>query len=150
MGKIKEVFGRNLRALRGAATQAEMAERLKLPLRNYQRLEAGEQYPRDSTLSTVSDILGVEESSLFQAELPEKLGPDIGSLLSGLSRIRPDLLVRIVALDNIEIERALDFPQNLLARLAAVDDRERAAAFEGLDLELPPLPEARKQNQNPV
>lgn len=65
LGTLEEVFAHNLRTLRGALTQAEMAERAGVPLRSYQKMESAEVVPHADTRKMLASNLGVSEPSPF-------------------------------------------------------------------------------------
>jgi transcriptional regulator with XRE-family HTH domain len=62
---LEQVFAYNLRILRGGLTQADMAERLGVPLRTYQKFEAASVIPQAETRRSLASKLGVPETRLF-------------------------------------------------------------------------------------
>lgn len=57
---------------RAGLTQREMAERLKIDLRTYQRIEAGETPGSIRVWDTLEDLFGIHQRQLRQMEKPEK------------------------------------------------------------------------------
>lgn len=62
---IKQIFHRNLRALRGERTQAEIAEAARIPYRTYVESERSV-IPQGPTLAAIAKVYGVSEVALFQ------------------------------------------------------------------------------------
>jgi transcriptional regulator with XRE-family HTH domain len=52
-------------------TQDEVAKRIKVSLRQYQRIEAGESFPRESTLVLLEDLFQVPHRILFAKTVDE-------------------------------------------------------------------------------
>lgn len=65
MKTLEEVFKENLKRLRGARTQSEVAKAAKIPLRSYQHAESGI-IPQDPNRQAIAGALGVpDETHLF-------------------------------------------------------------------------------------
>lgn len=79
---LEKVFAHNIRKLRGKQTQAEMAERLDMPLRTYQKFEAGN-IPQAATRHELALKLGVPETALFLD--PELSAPTAAQVCDVLS-----------------------------------------------------------------
>lgn len=101
---IEKVFAHNLRVLRGKSTQADMAERLSMPLRTYQKFEAAQVIPQAETRRQLADKLGVPETRLFQ-------DPDLARV-PGADLLR-EALALLAPLDQDQLYDTLRFLRGL-------------------------------------
>lgn len=115
MNTVREALGFNLRMIRGDRTQAEMAELIGLPLGSYQRLDAGDVFPRPDTLAQLAAKLGVSEASLVQLpDEPKPLSPaDSRLALFG------SLVSRLAALNETQLRALEPFIDNAIGISAA-------------------------------
>lgn len=134
MDTIREAFAFNLKLKRGKRTQAEFAEFLGLPLRTYQKIEAGN-VPQRATMKQLTLKLGVSEVELVQ--MPggapnirgaEHSNPEIAkSYSNSVKRMRQKAGINRVALAKRsglpeslieEIENGCDAPITVFQTLA--------------------------------
>lgn len=99
MATIREAFGFNIRLKRGERTQAEMSEFLDVPLRTYQRFDAGEAIPQGPQMDMITSKLGVSEADLVQ--LPGRLPKP------GLAGLIAEFLAVLPALEQAQLESLL-------------------------------------------
>lgn len=74
MRTVEEIFSDNLREIRGDRTQAAFAEIVDIPVRTYQKMEAGK-IPYSRNLKKLTKSLKIPEGQLF---LDQELLPKTG------------------------------------------------------------------------
>lgn len=87
MKTIEQIFKNNLIRLRGARSQADVAEAAGIPLRSYQRCEYGD-IPHGKNRRAIAKALKVPESALFvdPEEYQAVSENDVDSALEMLTR----------------------------------------------------------------
>lgn len=112
MDPIRQVFAYRLREKRGARTQESFSALLGIPLRTYQKMEAGN-VPQKKSLQVLVERLGLESETALFAD------PELGS-----SKLR--LFQRVSALDESEAKE-------FLALLDDLDSAQKASPSPSSD-----------------
>lgn len=73
--------GKRFKELRGNLTQKEFADKIKVPLRSYQRYESGERMPTINTLKNIAYICDTSTRWILTGETDKHPYKDIGNRL---------------------------------------------------------------------
>jgi len=82
---MKEIFSANLRTLRGARTQTQMAQLLAMPQPMYARYESGRRLPSSDVLYRICKITGASSDWLLGLDDNQKVGHSITANNSAVS-----------------------------------------------------------------
>lgn len=110
MDKTRDFFSRNIYKLRESLNlnQDEVADRLGVNLRTYQKYEYGQAYPRPDKMSRLAEIFGVSSAELIS-------GPKKAKTVGKLSRAEMALAIqeKVLALSDDRMETVLEFLNDL-------------------------------------
>lgn len=92
MGNTR-VFRENLKRIRKSMgmTQAEMAEKVDISVRGYQKYEQGESVPRPDTMAAIAKALDCTVADLYRPDTPEPPRAPEGTTMADLARGMADL-----------------------------------------------------------
>ena len=140
---LKKATGAHIRTLRkahGYKTVEDFAEALDVHPNSVGELERGANWISPEMLEKMVALMDLSPAAFFPESDEIKAAPsanpqDISKMLSGLAKIRPDLLARLSSLDNTQIEHFLGLAEeeprvqrDIEALIAKENDKGRKKA----------------------